>query len=84
MRNRVFKVPDALESRYKGAGYALAAIMNGQLIDIRYFDDILPDFDPDMIHEFVTDDRLAPVSRELSVLGEVSVGMCGGWEFIEL
>ena len=81
---QVYKIPDALENKYQGVGHVLAAVFERQIIDIRYFRDILPDFAPDSFPSFLTDDRLAPTIRELSVLGEISVGMCGEWEFAEL
>src|SRR6218665_213119 len=40
----VFKVPQSLADKYHGAGYALAATVAGQLVDIVYLADVLPDF----------------------------------------
>jgi len=39
---RTLKVTDQLAPKYHGAGYALAAITGGQLIDIRYVMDVAP------------------------------------------
>lgn len=79
----VFKIPDALESKYRGSGHALAATVDGQLVDIVYLTDVLPDFEGD-IERAMSDDRLAPTVRKLQALGSVHAGMLGSWEFCEL
>jgi len=79
----VFQVPDTLESKYHGAGLALAASVNGQLVDIVYLEDVLPDPPPDLA-EAISDSRLAPTVRKLQALGLVHAGMLSGWEFTEL
>ncbi len=79
----VFKVPDSLEGKYHGTGHALAATVDGQLVDIVYLADVLPDFDGD-IEAAMTDDRLAPTVRKLQALGSVHAGMLSCWEFCEL
>lgn len=78
----VYKIPDALANKYRGAGYALAVTLDGQLIDIVYLSDILPDFDGSPTG--FTDDRLAPAVRRLQVFGQVHAGMLGSWQFTEL
>jgi len=78
----VFKVPDSLADKYHGAGHALAATVAGQLVDIVYLDDVLPDYDGSPTG--LTDARLAPTVRQLQALGQVHAGMLGGWEFTEL
>lgn len=85
-RMNVFKVPDALASKYHGAGLALAASLNGALIDFAYVDDLLPDFGGDVAdaRAAINDPRLGPAVRSLQTLGEVHVGMLSGWEFVEL
>jgi len=83
----VFKVPDAMADKYHGAGYALAAAAGGQLIDLVYLADLLPDLDEDdimAVQAAVTDERIGPTVRYLSGLGEVFVGMCSCWEFVEI
>lgn len=83
----VYPIPEALEAKYKGAGHALAAITGNQLIDFVYLEDVLQDYDPESdggLAAAVNDDRLAPVVRQLQTLGQVSAGMCSGWEFVEL
>lgn len=82
----VYKVHESLESKYHGSGYALAATLNGQLIDIVYLDDVLPDFDGtrDAMLAAMSDDRLVPTVRKLQALGQVHAGMLSAWEFVEL
>lgn len=82
----VFKVPEALASKYHGAGLALAATLNGVLIDITYLDDVLPDFGGDVAdaRAAILDPRLGSTVRALQALGEVHVGMLSSWEFVEL
>lgn len=83
----VYPIPEALASKYHGAGHALAAIVGGQVVDLVYVEDALPDYDPDQrgaLAAALNDDRLGPTVRRLQALGKVSVGMCSSWEFVEL
>lgn len=82
----VFKVPDTLANKYHGAGLALAATLNGFLIDIAYLHDVLPDFGGDVAdaRAAILDPRLSPTVRALQALGDVHVGMLSSWEFVEL
>lgn len=80
----VYPIPDELAGAYKGAGYALAAISGGALVDLLYLHDLLPDFDPDNPQAFLSDHRLSASIAHLSRLGDVSIGMCSAWEFCEL
>lgn len=82
----VFKVPDTLASKYHGAGYALAATVAGQLVDIVYLADVLPDFSGDVadLHASLNNASAAAVVRRLQALGQVHVGMLSCWEFCEL
>jgi hypothetical protein len=80
----VFKVPESLAEKYHGCGHALAATADGELIDIVYLVDILPDFDPALLTELINDAKLAPTVRYLQSLGDVHVGMLSCWEFVEL
>jgi len=84
---KVFKIPETLFSKYHGAGHALAASLNGQLIDIVYIEDVLPDYDGEGEHDLkaaINDDRIGPTVRQLQALGEVHAGMCSCYEFVEL
>lgn len=85
----VFKIPDALADKYQGAGHALAASAGGQLVALVYLRDALPDLDMEddldgIDASVLIDERLAPTVRYLSSLGDVHVGMCSCWEFVEL
>lgn len=83
----VWPIPDKLAAKYRGAGHALAAVTGGQVVDLVYIADALPDYDPDQrgaLQAALNDDRLGPIVRRLQALGKVSVGMCGAWEFVEL
>ena len=66
---------------------ALAAIVGGRVVDLAYVEDALPGYDPDVpgaLAAAINDQRLAPTVRGLQALGQVSVGMCSAWEFVEL
>lgn len=83
----VFKIPEALASKYHGSGHALAASVSGQLVDLVYLADALPDFDPDApgaVLAAINSPAIAPAVRRLQALGAVHVGMCSAWEFCEL
>ncbi len=83
----IYPIPEALASKYHGAGHALAAIVGGQVVDLVYVEDALPDYDPDQrgaLAAALNDDRLGPTVRRLQALGKVSAGMCSSWEFVEL
>ena len=79
----VYKVQDALANKYHGSGHALAAVLNGELVDIIYLEDVLPNFDGN-IKVAIDSPALGPTVRSLQVLGKVSVGMLSSWEFVEL
>lgn len=93
-RMNVYKIPDAIAGQYHGAGYALAAIINGQLVALRYIEDVAPALEEQLaeggstarvaIMEWINWPDASPVVRELQALGEVSVGMCSTWEFVQL
>lgn len=83
----VFKIPDSLAHKYRGSGHALVSVTGGQVVDLVYLEDVLPDFDadaPGALVKALADDRLGPAVRHLQALGQVSIGMLSCWEFIEL
>ena len=84
----VFKIPDAIADKYQGAGYALAASANGEIVALKYIRDIFPQtpemLDYNGVAHLLGDARIAPTVREFSALGDVHVGMCSAWEFVEL
>lgn len=92
---KTFKVNDSVSHQYKGAGWALAATINGELVALRYLDDVASDAVSDEIHEYPSTAKqtvkrwldspsAGQVVRELQSLGEIHVGMCSAWEFVEL
>lgn len=88
----VFKVPQTgpLADKYHGAGYALAATVAGQLVDLVYLAEALPDLGGEDgptradVQAALATPALAPTVRRLQALGEVHVGMLSCWEFCEL
>ena len=81
----VYKIPEALASKYHGSGHALVAVTGGQVVDLVYLDDALPDLNPDVpLINALDDQRLAPTVRRMQALGRVSFGMLSCWEFVEL
>lgn len=83
----VHTIPESLADKYCGAGHALVAITGGQIIDLVYIRDALPDYDPDRrgaLQAALNDDRLGPTVRRLQAMGQICVGMCSSWEFVEL
>ena len=81
-----FKIPESLYPKYQGAGYALAATLNGELINIVYIEDVLNiEIETDtQMKEALKSDSLGHTVRELQALGEVHAGMCSCYEFVEL
>lgn len=86
---RVFKIPAALASQYKGSGWALAAIRDGAVVEIIYLRDILPceefeDSDGKFIPSAIMDTRVGVASKKLDSVGAVSIGMLSAVEFCEI
>lgn len=81
-----YKVPDTLAHKYHGCGYALAATAGGQLVDIVYLDDLLPEFKDTnaAARAAINDPSIGPAVRQLEAQGGVHLGMLSCWEFVEL
>lgn len=82
-----YDIPENLEPKYRGAGYAIAATLGKKLIDFHYIDDFIPEFDPSLdwnVALAIEDSRMAPVVREMQSLGELHIGMCSGGKFLQL
>ncbi len=82
-----YPIPDTLAHKYHGSGHALAASAGGQLVDLVYLADVLPDFDadaPGAVLASINNPAIAPTVRRLQALGQVHVGVCSVWEFCEL
>jgi hypothetical protein len=88
----VFKIPESLEIKYHGSGYGLIATLNGEVVDLKYFEDISDDFYidadeavvADRIKTIIEDKRLSETVRYFQSLGEVHVGIFSCYEFCEL
>jgi hypothetical protein len=84
----IFKIPESLEAKYHGCGIALASVTGGTIINFVYIRDVIEEFDDDDDHatlrNVLDDARLGPTVRLLQSTGEVFVGMCSCWEFVEL
>lgn len=78
-------IPTTLSDRYRGSGYAIAMIRDGQIIDLRYMRDIIGRDGAD--DAAINDHR---VGAEILLLraahpgADVHVGMCSCWEFNKL
>jgi predicted ATPase len=75
------------DSKYRGAGHGIAAVVGNQVVDLVYLRDVLPELDEEdaaAVQAALADDRLAPKVREMSVLGELFIGMCSCYEFVVL
>lgn len=91
-----YPIPETLEPKYRGSGWALAAVVGGQLVDIRYVRDVASQAVSDQVEEggsqhaqfflslWISTQEAGPVVRELQALGDVVVGMCSCWEFVVL
>ncbi|OGS91742.1 MAG: hypothetical protein A2061_01145 [Gallionellales bacterium GWA2_59_43] len=83
----ILKIPDALESKYHGCGIAIASVTGGQIVNLVYLRDVLEEFDDEdgaALPALLDDARLGPTVRLLQSTGDVFVGMCSCWEFVEL
>ncbi|KCB25094.1 hypothetical protein [Bordetella hinzii] len=84
----VFPIPDSLAEAYHGAGWALGAVLGGQLVALRYVADLGVSVEPgaagvQAVRAWIESPGAAPVVRELQALGRVTIGMCSGWQFVE-
>lgn len=90
----VYAIPETLAGVYQGAGYALAASVGGRIVALRYITDLAPELDEALIlggeaarravQAWMLSAAAGPSVRELQALGEVHVGICSSWEFVEL
>lgn len=91
---RVFTIPNHLANAYRGSGYALAAVARDELAELIYLRDVLPDHEDtdadgdgtsaETVAACLSDVRLALTIQHLARIGEVLIGMCSCWEFVEL
>lgn len=82
----IFKIPDAIADKYDGCGYAMASVTGGQIVNLIYLRDILPEFDDEResLAEAIDDERTGQAVRLLQATGEVYAGICSCWEFVVL
>ena len=86
------KIPETLYHKYHGTGYGLVAVVNNQIVDLKYFEDIADDFyidadvdtPADRLKEIIQDNRLSETVRYFQALGDIYVGMFSCYEFVEL
>ena len=83
---QVFKISEAIENKYKGAGCALAAVSNGAIVDLVYVSDFCLEFSGNLedLPPFMDSPEFGRKVREFQALGEVFLGMCSAWEFVVL
>lgn len=84
---KTYPIPATRARKYHGSGHALAALVGGELVDMVYLADVLPDFDadaPGTVQAVINNPALAPTVRRLQALGQVHLGMCSCWEFCVL
>lgn len=93
---KTYPIPDGLATQYHGAGWALVAVAGGHLVKLVYLADVSPAFEKMMgnpgadahgaffARQALSLPDVGPTIRELQALGEISVGMLSGWEFLEL
>lgn len=82
----VFKIPESLYDSYKGAGHAVAAVKNDEIVDFFYVSDFIPEFDPelDSLEDAIRDPRMIVPVNSLISKGEIYFGMCSSYEFVVL
>lgn len=87
-----FKIPETLYNKYHGTGYGLVAVLNGQVVDLKYFEDVADEFyieaddevAEDRLKEIISDARLGETVRYLQSLGNLHIGIFSCYEFVEL
>ena len=86
------KIPETLYPKYHGTGYGLVAVVNNQIVDLKYFEDIADEFyidadvdaPQDRLKEIIEDNRLGETVRYFQSLGDVHVGIFSCYEFVEM
>lgn len=91
----VFQIDQpTLDTDYRGSGYALACIRDGQVVQLAYLRELLPDWDDpsegdaediqDQLAQVIPYRRLKPTIEKFALNGQVAIGLCSATEFIEL
>ncbi|MGB3290913.1 MAG: hypothetical protein WBA83_16700 [Burkholderiaceae bacterium] len=87
-----YTIPESLASAYKGAGWALAAVLDGRVVALRYIQAAAPSIADQLdgqhaeffMKQWLDTAEARVIVRELQALGKISVGICSNREFIEL
>jgi hypothetical protein len=85
-----YPIREPLYSKYDGSGYAIAALLGGELVDLRYLRDIDPafsdlevNFNGADIAETTNGPAFLRAVRQMQALGgKVLLGRCGGMKFM--
>ncbi len=83
----VFKIGESAEAFWRGDGYAVAAVRDGEVVEMVYVADCIPGFD----HRIAGDreramsyPEMVEQANRLAMKGEVFTGMCSAREFVVL
>ncbi|WP_415818797.1 hypothetical protein [Bordetella tumbae] len=73
----IYPIPESLQDSHDGDEWAIAAILDGRVVALRYISDIAPQIalEAQPITEWLYSDPLE--LRELQALGPVGVGLVG-------
>lgn len=96
MKPRVFSISSLAEDQYKGAGHAIVAISDNEVVKVAYMkdvlgieyrplgDDELADFTLDDLKGFTSHPKTLAVGEDLKRYGSVHFGMLSNRVFVEL
>lgn len=93
-----FEIPAKLVTRNEQDRFAICVMMNNHVVDLKYFDDIFPDWQNEMniktitseqslnnINILIDDQRLRPTIKQFKKINdEIVIGRCKGNEFTPL
>lgn len=87
-----FKIPANLVGKIKD-GFAICVMMNNHIVDLKYFSELFPDWNPTMGRELTTSDSnkidqlmndpilLSAIKSLKKINDEIVIGRCRGFEF---
>lgn len=79
----IYSIPESLQDSHDGEEWAIAAILGGRVVALRYISDIAPEIEltESAIREWLND---SPIElRELQSLGNVNTGIVTAEGFVE-
>jgi len=93
-----FEIPAKLATKNEQDCFAICVMMNNHVVDLKYFDDIFPDWQNEMniksitsvqnlenINILIDDQRLRPIIKQFKKINdEIVIGRCKGNEFTPL